>query len=361
MLNRILDQAGDETRQAYTLTALYDDIIDAEQSLIQLRRSHQPANQISVILREKVLVPDAHKPYRAVLSEVVARSSLEAASKWLQGLVSLVLPDRATYFAAGPIGMILSTIRESGVPIENEDDGRIMAHSSPARQLTHTLQAFGFNRDEAAYMEQRVVAGSPLIAATCEKIETLREIHRILSQNTPVYVGLTRTDISLAARASRLVTTGPRSAGSVVIADAISPLIHLSSTPALDRTARDLAGRIVHSQYGEVIGRVTDALYEPEPDTVPDALRVSGISDETLLLRYLFVRPGGRLGLGRQRVAIPAERVTLKGTDIVVRITHEEMVAAPRFDESTALSRQDEATIRRHFDEPFYWITSPEG
>lgn len=361
MLNRILDQAGDEPRQAYTLTALFDDIIDAEQALIQLRRSHQPANQISVILREKVLVPDAQTPYRAVLSEVVERSSLEAASKWLQGLVSLVLPDRATYLAAGPIGMILSTIRESGVALDDEDEGRIVMHSSPARQLTHTLQAFGFNRDEAAYMEQRVVAGSPLIAATCEKIDTLREVHRIISQNTPVYAGLTRTDISLAARASRLVTTGPRSIGSVVIADAISPLIHLSSTPALDRTARDLAGRIVHSRYGEVMGRVTDALYEPEPDDVPAALRAPGVSDETLLLRYLVIRLGGRLGLGRQRVVIPAERVTFRGNDIIVRMTHEEMVAAPRFDETTTLSRQDEATIRRHFDEPFYWITSPEG
>lgn len=360
MLNQLLDQISSEPRQAYTLTALYDDIIDAEQTLVQLRRSHQPANQISVILREKVLVPDRQKPYRAVLSEVVARSSLEAASAWLQGLVSLVLPDRATYLAAGPIGMILSTIRESGMPIDDDDAGRIVSRPAPNRQLTQTLQAFGFNRDEAAYMEQRVVLGSPLVAATCESIETLREIHRIVSQNTPVYVGLTRTDVSLSARASRLVTTGPRSTGSVVIADAVSPLVHLATAPGLERTARDLAGRIVHSRYGEVMGRVTDALYEPEPDVVPENLRVPGISDEHLLLRYLIVRLGGRLGLGRQRIAIPAERTSFRGHDIIVRITHEEMVAAPRFDETTTLSRQDEATIRRHFEEPFYWITEPE-
>ena len=361
MLDQLLDEISSSTpRQAYTLTALFDDIIDAEQALLQLRRSHQSANQISVILREKVLVPNATKPYRAVLSEVVERSSLEAASKWLQGLVSLVLPDRATYLAAGPIGMILSTIRETAAQIDDDDEGRIVSRPMPNRQLTQTLQAFGFERGEAAYMEQRVVVGSPLIAATCENIETLRDVHRIFTQNTPVYVGLTRTDISLSARASRLVTTGPRSSGTVVIADAISPLVHLSATPALHRTPRDLEGRIVHSQYGEVMGRVTDALFEPEPDQAPDDLRVPGISDESLQLRYLIVRLGGRLGLGRQRIAIPGERTSFKDNDIVVRITHEEMVAAPRFDETSTLSRQDEATIRRYFDEPFYWITTPE-
>jgi hypothetical protein len=360
MLHQLLDQLkGDEPRQAYTLTALFDDIIDAEQALAQLRRSRQPANQISVILRERVLDPDAQAPYRAVLSEVVERSSLEAAGNWLQGLASLVLPDRATYLAAGPIGMILSTIRETGVPLEDDDHG-IVIRSVPTRQLTQTLQAFGFDRDEASYMEQRVVVGSPLIAATSENVETLRDVHQIFSQNTPVYVGLTRTDMSISSRASRLVTTGPRSSGSVVIADAISPLIHLGASPHLYGTARDIRGRIVRSQYGEVIGRVTDALYEPEPDVVPKSLSVPGVSDQSLLLRYLVVRLGGRLGLGRQRIAIPVERADLGGEDITVHVTHEEMVDAPRFDGGATLSRQDEASIRRHFDEPFYWITNAE-
>jgi hypothetical protein len=121
-----------------------------------------------------------------------------------------------------------------------------------------------------------------------------------------------------------------------------------------------MLGRIVHSQYGEIMGRVTDMLYEREPDFVPDSLRIPGVSDEKLLLRYLIIRLGGRLGLGRQRIAVPAERVTLRNNDIIVRVTHEEMVAAPRFDENTTLSRQDEAAIRRHFDEHFYWIKNRE-
>jgi uncharacterized protein YrrD len=356
MLNQILDQIQDDgRRQAYTLTALFDDIIDAEQALMQLRRGQQPAAQVSVILRERVLDYNSQTPHRTVLSEVVQRSSLEAASTWLQGLVSLVLPDRATYLAAGPIGMILSTIQESPVVIEDEHDS-IGERPAPTRQLTRTLQAFGFNRDEATYVEQRVVVGSPLIAATSEDVETLRGVHRIFSHNTPVYLGLARTDRSVFSRAARLVTTGPRGSGSVVIADAVSPLVHLANTQTLANTERDLRGRIAHSQYGEIMGRVTDVLYEPEPDTVPSSLAVPGVSDDQYLLRYIIVRLGGRLGLGRQRIAIPAERVNLESNDVVIRITHEEMVAAPRFDGSSTLSRQDEAAIRRHFDEPFYWI-----
>jgi hypothetical protein len=185
-------------------------------------------------------------------------------------------------------------------------------------------------------------------------------VHKIFSQHTPVYIGLTRTDMSISTRASRLVTTGPRSSGTVVIADAVSPLIHLAAASHLHGTSRDVRGRIVRSQYGEVLGRVTDALYEPEPDVVPKSLSIPGISDQTLLLRYLVVRLGGRIGLGRQRIAIPVERADLSGEDITIRATHEELVAAPRFDSATTLSRQDEATIRRHFDELFYWITSPE-
>lgn len=81
---------------AHTITTLFDDVIDAEHVLAQLRRSQQPASTISVILREEVLEEnDDINPYRTVLSEVIARSSLEAAGRWLEGLASVILPDRA--------------------------------------------------------------------------------------------------------------------------------------------------------------------------------------------------------------------------------------------------------------------------
>jgi hypothetical protein len=347
----------DELRQSYSVMVLFDDTIDAENSLMSLRRSRQSASEISVIFREQVLDPEARTPYRALLSDVVAKSALDVVGSWLQGLASLVLPDRATYLAAGPIGAILATLRDTRQHQEDVDADSSLRRL-PTRQLTRTFQAFGFEHDEAAYVEQRVVAGAPLIAVTSDSIETLRKAHEIFSQNQPVYIGLTRTDTTIASQASRLLTTGPRGTGAVVIADAVSPLLHLVNEPSLYQGPRDLRTQVVWSQYGEEIGRVEDVLFEPEPDYAPPDLIYGSVSDETLLIRYIVVRVGR--GLGRYRIAIPSERIALSTEGITVAVTHEELVSAPRYAIDAQLSRQEEAGIRRHFNEPFYWITKVE-
>lgn len=357
MLASLMDQLdGEELHRSYTVMALFDDIIDAENSLMSLRRLKQPAEQISVIFRERVLDPDSHTPYRAVLSEVVAKSALDVVGSWLQGLASLVLPDRATYLAAGPIGAILATLREARQHGEDVDSDSSPLRNLPTRQLTRTFQAFGFERNEAAYVEQRVVVGSPLIAVTSENIECLRIAHQVFSQNSPVYVGLTRTEATISSQAAKLLTTGPRGTGAVVIADAVSPLRHLVWEPQLHRGPRDLRHRLVRSQYGEMIGRVEDLLFEPEPVDPPVELLHGGVSDDQLLLRYIVVRVGR--GLGRHRIAIPSERIGITSEGVTIAVTHEELVSAPRYDGEAQLSRQEEATIRRHFNEPFYWITN---
>lgn len=359
MIRSLIDRISDiqdegEMRQAYTVMALFDDTIDAETSLIALRRSKQPPSEISVIFRERVLNRPEEPPHRTVLSVVVAKSALDVVGSWLQGLASLVLPDRATYLAAGPIGAILATLRDTRTHLDEHDPESSPLRGLPTRQLTRSFQAFGFERDEAAYVEQRVVAGSPLIAVTSENIETLRISHQILSRNTPVYIGFTPTEPTILAQATRLLTTGPRGTGAVVIADAVSPLRHIRVDTELQGTPRDLRGQVVTSRYGEVIGRVDDALYETEPDCPPLDLPHGDLSDESLVLRYIILRAGRRLG--RRRIAIPGERVQISNNGIVVAVTHEELVSAPRFDSDAQLSRQEEATIRRYYGEPFYWI-----
>lgn len=339
--------------------ALFDDIIDAEHALMTLSRSSQPAADFSVILRERVLDPDSTTPYRAVLSAVVARSALDVVGNWLQGLATLVLPDRATYLAAGPIGVVLATIRDGNQHQRHNDEDMSALRTVPTRQLTRTFEAFGFNHDEAAYVEQRVVAGSPLIAVTSESVDALRVAHETFTRNAPVYIGLTRTEPGISSQAAHLLMTGPRGTGAVVIADAVSPLRRLSEESSLSRGPRDLRNRVVRSQYGEVIGRVDDVLFEPEPDSPSEELKHGAISDDALLLRYIVVRFGGRLGLGRQRIAIPSERIGIATEGINVAATHEELVSAPRFDSAGHLSRQEEATIRRHYGESFYWIPDP--
>lgn len=350
------DAIADQANPALTLATLFDDVIDAERVLMLLRRSQIPPSTTSVILRERVLHEnDPINPYRAVLSEVVARSSLEAASKWLEGLASLILPDRAQYLSAGPVGQILSTIRDTMQTIENEHPA--LGDRSEIRQLSDTFQLFGFERDEARYIEQRIVVGSAFIAVTTTNTQQLRNVHRLLTKSMPVYMGLARTDTTIYRRAQELLETGPRIPGAVVIADAISPLDHIAAVATLSGSLRDLRGKTVRSKYGETIGRVEDLLFEPHPsETGPPG----PLSDDAFALRYLIIRPDRRTGMGRKLLPLPNDRIAYEGGALIANVTHEELVRAPRSESSSEMSRQDEAAIRRHFSSPFYWLNDAE-
>lgn len=351
------DTSPSSERPAFTLATLFDDVIDAEHVLAKLRRSQQPPATISVILREQVLREnDDINPYRTVLSEVVAKSSLEAAGKWLKGLASLILPDRAAYLSAGPVGQILSTIRDTIQTMDSDSDYGVMARSE-LHQLSQTFMMFGFERDEARYMEQRIVVGSAFIAITTTDTSQLRNVHHMLRESMPVYVGLARTETSVFRRASELLETGPRAIGTVVIADAASPLSYVTTTPLLHGTLRDLRGRLVRSRYGEVIGRAEDIVFEPNPRETDAAYDHGNLSDTKHLLRYVIVRTSRKPGMGRRTLALPGDRIKLENGELVASVTHEELVSAPRYEAGSSMSRQDEATIRRHFSSPFYWIT----
>lgn len=357
MLPLVDESSPSSERPAFTLATLFDDVIDAEIVLSKLRRSQQPANTISVILREQVLREnDEMNPYRTVLSEVVARSSLEAAGKWLKGLASLILPDRAAYLSAGPVGQILSTIRDTIQTMDTDHDlGSV--DRSEIRQLSQTFMMFGFDRDEASYLEQRIVVGSAFIAVTTTDTSQLRRLHHMLIKSMPVYIGLARTDTSVFRRASELLETGPRGIGAaVVIADAASPLKHVANTPPLQSTTRDFRGRLVRSRYGEVIGRAEDLVYEFNSNASTSDTEHGHLSDSEYFLRYVIVRTSRKPGLGRRTVAFPSERIRLENGELVVDVTYEELVDTPRYEAGTSMSRQDEATIRRYFAEPFYWI-----
>ena len=343
---------------AFTLATLFDDVIDAEHVLAQLRKSQLQPNTISVILREQVLQEDDElNPYRTVLSEVVAESSLDAAGKWLKGLASLILPDRAAYLAAGPVGQILSTIRDTMQSADHDDD-LDPREGSAIRQLSQTFMTFGFDHDEARYVEQRIVVGSAFIAITTTDTSKLRSVLHMLRKSTPVYIGLARTDPSVFRRASSLLETGPRALGTVVIADAASPLDHIANTPDLQGSRRDFRGREVRSRYGEVIGRAEDLLFEPNPVESVTDYQHGVLSDTDMVLRYVIVRTNRKPGLGRKTIALPGDIIRLENGEIVAYVTHEELVNAPRYEAGTTMSRQDEASIRRHFSAPFYWITN---
>jgi hypothetical protein len=113
---------------------------------------------------------------------------------------------------------------------------------------------------------------------------------------------------------------------------------------------------LIRSRYGEIIGRVSDLLFEPNASDSHTNFSHSALSDEKFLLRYVVVRTIRRPGLGRKTIALPSDRVDVVSGELIANVTYEELVSAPRYEQNATMSRQDEATIRRHFSSPFYWI-----
>jgi hypothetical protein len=339
-----------------TIIALFDDTIDAEHALTTLRKSEQPPAGISVILRERVLDPDPSEQYQTVLSRVIASSALDAVSSWLEGLASLILPDRASYLVAGPIGAVLATIKDAN-PEDEPESGANYEIDDSSRQLSRALSAFGFSIDEAQYLEARVVAGSPLIAVTSDRASTLRTAHVTFSTFDAVHVGLARTEAAIHQTASRLLQTGPDGGGSVVIADAIAPLHRLGAESAWRHHAIDLRGREVLDRAGQLAGVIEDVLFEVSPSADGRIGPESATDRRGVTVRYLIVSFGGLLGMGKARVAIPAILAETGSWSVPVNVHREDLRRAPRFDGVRPLSRQDEVAICTWFDVPLYWLS----
>lgn len=337
-----------------TIIALFDDIIDAEHALTSLRKSDQPSEGISVILRERVLDPDPTVQYQTVLSRVIASSALDAVGSWLQGLASLILPDRASYLVAGPIGAVLATIKDARPAAEGDPN------VDSSRQLSRALAAFGFSQDESRYLEERVVAGSPLIAVTSASADKLRAAHKTFAAFDAVHVGLARTENSIHQTATRLLVTGPDGGGSVVIADAIAPLRRITTDGGWRNHSIDLRGRQATTVDGEPLGSIVDVLFENR--LMPDGKMAprSAADRRTVIIRYVLVSFGGVMGVGKSRVALPAVLADTTGWQVRIDSTREELRAAPRFDALAPLSRQDEVTICTYFDVPLYWLESSD-
>lgn len=352
------DESGDVLR---TVIALFDDVLDAEHALSVLRKSDQPSEQISVILRERVMSEDTGVRQQTVLARVIASSALDAVGGWLQGLASLILPDRASYLVAGPIGAVLATIRDAR-PHSSGPDADPSRPPNSSRQLARAFTAFGFSRDESNYLEQRVVAGSPLIAITSSEAKNLRNAHQAFSKHTAVHLGLARTESSINRTAARLLVTGPQAGGTVVIADAIAPLRRLTEGGLDDKSQIDLIGREVVTVSGESIGSVSDVLYETRLKDDIDAQGQFQLQQADVISRYVIVQFGGVLRMGRQRVALPMPVVVKTNWELVViSAGREEIQAAPRYDELIPLSRQDEVTMCTHFGVPLYWLQESEA
>lgn len=324
-----------------TITALYDDTIDTEHTLNDLRKSDLAPEQISVILREHVLEGNRIVSSETQLSRVVAATAIDSVSTWLRGLATLVMSDRAAYVVAGPIGFVLASQSTPRTTRDRVGSETAAETDLVNEQLVRALRRIGFGAEESGYIEARIGAGSPFIAITAADVDSLRTAHSIFSKRAAVYLGLARTDPQIEGIIQHLAEMGPlpRSA-SVLVADTASNLVRAADLAEMPPDLANLRLRPVLTKDGVVFGTIRDALYRrPRNGESPE-------------LRYVLVQCRRFRGLRRWTVAIPISAITQSDSEARLDIDAKHLRQVPHYVVSRPMSRQEEHELDVAFGLP---------
>src|SRR5215210_70772 len=81
----------------FTVLGLFDDTIDAEQTLLAMRREERPAEQVSVLVRDRAADAGSGPERHGEVARAVVANALSAVSGWLLGLAALIVPENGTY------------------------------------------------------------------------------------------------------------------------------------------------------------------------------------------------------------------------------------------------------------------------
>ena len=335
-----------------TVVGLFEDTIDAEQALLALRKANHAADVVSLVVRDKAAEESGGGTDRAgAVARAIVATALGAVGGWLQGLAELIVPERGTYLVAGPIGAALAGISAA------RDQRRTGPSYAAATDLTadsllRTLTDFGFSPEEATYLEHRLAAGSALVAVTTNDPSSLQSTRRIFADHNAVHIGLAETDPGLFAEAEALLAAPPEesSGGDVVVTDAVAPLRRVSLEGGAAETAA-LCNRDAVDARGEAVGIVEDVLVE---EIDPDGPR--GPEPARVVARYVVVSFGGVLGLGRRRVAVPAELADLAADPLRLDVDRDVLQRAPAYDEDGPFSRREEQANYGYFGLHPYWL-----
>lgn len=324
-----------------TIAALYDDTIDTELTLTDIRKSSLAPEQISVILREHVLQDDRIVSSDTELSRVVAATAIASVSTWLRGLATLVMSDRAAWLVAGPIGYLLATVSTSRPNTTTRTGSETAAEIDLANQhLLRALRHLGFGEDEAGYIESRIAAGSPFIAVSAAEAEPLRTAHRIFGKRAAVYLGLARTDPEIGTIIQHLGEMGPiPRSESVLVADTASNLVRSGDLKAVPASFRDMRGAMILTQDERPFGVVRDALFS----------RPRNDSNDDVSSRYLIVQRTRFRGLQRWLVAIPTSAAKDRDGALHLDLPYEELRHLPPFVMSRPMSRREEQELHAFF------------
>ncbi len=334
-----------------TVIGLFEDPIDANQALADLRGAEAPEQGVSLVVREhEAGNPGRSNPHPAV-ADALSEAALDEAGVWLTHLMSLIVPDDGALLVAGPLGAILGGSASvwhwstSAAPPTLADGPE--PRDEDARPLLTTLVRFGYGQDEADYLSQRVLAGSVLIGVTTPRQDQASDAHRVFAERGAVHIGTTWTDPATIVDAERLARSPVESTvvDEVVVLDAVSLLVSLCGheNPEIRSSS---AGATVLDRDGVESGVIDDLLAELIPCE-------SGA--DTVCIRYAVVAFGGLLGIGRRYVAVPAVYVKLDGNPITLCVDRKTLETAPSYRRNTPFSRHEEELVCDHFDGPRYW------
>jgi hypothetical protein len=323
----------------YTVLGIFDDSIDAEQVLIALRRAQRPAEQVSVLVRDRAAEHQGRLSAHGEVARALVANALSAVGGWLLGLAALVLPDHGPMLVAGPIGAALGRAQPLPArgPHPNETQAADPSGSEPDG-LHRTLAEFGFAADEASYIANRLGAGSIVVAVTIYDDEQLQPMRQLFADYNAVHIGQSQTGEEIASAAAELLFRLPQEPheSAVVIADAVTIYRHLCQEPEPVALAAGMCDTPVLDTNGEEAGELEDLL------------AVNG-DDDSPTLCYAVIGFGGVLGLGRHRVAVPAELVDLGEQPPRLLVPREVLRQAPPYDPDIPLSRQEEHAIHAFF------------
>ncbi|CAN5644090.1 hypothetical protein BH24CHL1_BH24CHL1_20130 [soil metagenome] len=331
-----------------TVVGLFEDVIDANHALADLKDGPAPPEGVSLIVREQI-PPDADGANAApAVATALSEAALDQAGEWLMHLVSLVVPNEGAFLVAGPLGAILAG-SESVSRWNESAEGKAITPNDETRPLLTALARFGYGEDEADYLSQRIIAGSVLIGLTTPDSQQASEARRIFADQNAVHIGTNWTDPETASRAETLVR-GPVEADSddkVVVFESVSLLVGLCGheNPEIAATC---GGATVVDRNGEETGTIEDLLAEIQPDGTAE--------NDMVVFRYVVIAFGGLLGLGRSFVAVPAVYVALEADPAVLDMDRRSVHSAPLYHPNKPFSRHEEELVCAHFGCPRYWL-----
>ncbi|CAA9563105.1 MAG: hypothetical protein AVDCRST_MAG59-2758 [uncultured Thermomicrobiales bacterium] len=326
-------ERGEDRTRPHTVAAVFEDSIDGGLALGAIRKAGREPGDVSIV----VAIGD-EAVAAAGVARAVAEADLDDLGGWLQGLATVVVPERGSYLVAGPLGAVVAGI---GSP-----DG-----APGVRSFQSVLAGFGFSEDEAGYLDKRLAAGAPLVAVSTRTGDSPASVRRLLAAQDAVFIATVETTESRLDTAQELLDAPPEAAvgGGVEVSDAVGNLRHVK-TDGGPAPISALLGQTVVDREGLEVGEIDDALVE-----VYDPDGRSGPMPEVQVVRYVVVGHGGIFGVRRRRVAVPVGLADLQAIPVALTVRRDLLQSAPQLTDEP-FSRHDEQAISEHFGIRAYWL-----